>query len=66
MKGYGSNEQVGAAHYIQNGINEHRTTAFDVSGYYNAHPDLVGHYANTDAFLTAYIDQYWHDGTFLV
>ena len=66
MKGYGSNEQAGAAHYIQNGLNEHRTTAFDVSGYYKAHPDLVGHYANDDSFLTAYIDQYWHDGTFLV
>ena len=65
MKGYGSNEQAGAAHYIQHGFGEHRTTAFDVAGYFAAHPALLGRYANADAFLTAYIDQYSRYGTFL-
>ena len=42
MRAFGSNDQTSAVRYIDYGSNEHRSTAFDVAGYFTAHPDLVG------------------------
>lgn len=58
MKAFGADNDAGASHYIINGSHEGRTTTFDVQGYQAAHTDLIGKYANDDAFLTAYINTY--------
>jgi hypothetical protein len=55
----------GATHYIRNGYDEHRTTAFNVAAYEQAHPDLVGQYTSADQFLTAYINYFVATGHYL-
>jgi hypothetical protein len=66
MKGYGANNDAGATHYIEHGLNEGRSAqAFDVAAYETAHPDLIGLYGSNDAFLTAYINTYATTGKFL-
>jgi hypothetical protein len=65
MTAFGANNDAGATHYITNGMNEHRSTGFDVVGYERAHPDLQGQYATNDQFLAAYINTYVTTGHFL-
>ena len=67
MKAIGANNDAGANHYITSGVNEGRNCAgFNVGAYEQAHPDLIGHFASNDAFLTAYINTYHNTGAFLV
>ncbi len=66
MKAFGANNDAGATHYIDYGLGEGRNAdAFNVAAYESAHTDLIGKYANDDAFLTAYIDTYTTTGKFL-
>jgi len=66
MKAFGANNDAGATHYIDYGLNEGRSAApFNVAAYESAHPDLNGKYASDDAFLTAYINTYATSGKFL-
>lgn len=66
MNAFGANGDAGATHYINHGLNEGRSAdPFNVAAYESAHPDLIGQYANDDAFLAAYIDNYKMTGTFL-
>lgn len=59
MKAFGANNDAGATHYIDYGFSEGRSAdLFNVAAYKSAHPDLIGKYATTDAFLTAYINDY--------
>ncbi len=66
MKAFGANNDAGATHYIDYGLGEGRTAdAFNVAAYESAHTDLIGKYANDDAFLTAYINTYATTGKIL-
>ena len=59
MKAFGADADAGATHYIDYGLNEGRSAdPLNVGAYESAHPDLIGKYANNDAFLTAYINTY--------
>ncbi|WP_316399050.1 hypothetical protein [Bradyrhizobium sp. 33ap4] len=67
MNDFGANNDAGAYHYIVYGSNEGRSGAgFNVAAYEQAHPDLIGKFATSDAFLTAYINTYHDTGSFLV
>ena len=59
MKAFGADADAGATlDYIDYGLNEGRSSPLNVGAYESAHPDLIGKYANNDAFLTAYINTY--------
>jgi hypothetical protein len=66
MQAFGPNNDAGAAHYIDHGLTEGRSTSFDVAAYEHAHPDLIGVYATNDQFLTAYIGYFVATGHYLI
>ena len=65
MSAFGANNDAGATHYIDYGLNEGRSSSFNVQAYEAAHPDLLGEFATNDQFLTAYISTYVQTGNYL-
>ena len=59
----GANEQAGAAHYIDDGYKEGRTTTFDGLDYIAQYKDLIDAFgANSDAGAAHYIDHGFYEG----
>jgi hypothetical protein len=51
MKAFGTCNDAGATHYIENGVSEHRSTSFNVGAYDSAHPEVIGKFSSNNAFL---------------